>query len=175
VETKITPYRSGGGGEVFRVTLKLGRLNQRKLGQVPGVLEIFDLQPQSIHSFSIVRHRSIGMSHHLPDTPGLHPFDGSERLEGDAGLAHHLIRQVSIPKQTSDQHDFVSRYFLLQLIQSCLSYLGVTVGGYSESSPRHLLEASATMPEREGIGPCVSKGIFTIPCKDATAVFLFQV
>jgi hypothetical protein len=31
-------------------------------------------------------------------------FDGFERLKGQTGLAHHLIGQVNIPKQTSDQH-----------------------------------------------------------------------
>jgi hypothetical protein len=38
------------------------------------------------------------MGHHFSDTPGLEAFDGFEGLEGQTGLAHHLIGQVSIPK-----------------------------------------------------------------------------
>jgi len=98
VEMKITPDRLGGGGEVFRMALKLGRFNQREFGQVLGILEIFDFQFPSIHCFSIVRHRPISMGHHLLDAPGLDPLDGSVGLEGQAGLAYHLIGQVSIPK-----------------------------------------------------------------------------
>jgi hypothetical protein len=87
VEMKIAPDRLSGGGEVFRMALKLGRFNQRKFGQVLGVLKIFDLQSQSIHCFSIIRHRPISMSHHLPDALRLDPFDGFERFEGQTGLA----------------------------------------------------------------------------------------
>jgi hypothetical protein len=44
METEVTSYRLGSGDKVFRMTLELGRFNQRKFGQVLGLLEIFDLE-----------------------------------------------------------------------------------------------------------------------------------
>jgi len=84
---KITPDRLGGGGEVFRRALKLGRLNQREFGQVLGVLEIFNLEAQSIHRFSIVRHGPVSITHYFSDPSVLEAFDGFERLQGQTGLA----------------------------------------------------------------------------------------